>query len=569
MDLEKYSSAITLSDMEIFVFPDLMYGLVLANIMSPAIWKWRERDCFKKVEGKMPYRKLMRLKQFIMDEYEFNLDLNTWGLIHKDKELKRFAPYLSKEEIEDANALFGYTGDKYYFDLDIRRHFGLDKYNCDIIPYWKTETVEAMDAFKYKKRYKTGAGECVSLAALYVAAAFIVCNIALEDMYMILTPLHSQNFLDLNGGVITNNRRIVTKNMWFNGSEISMKAQRALKNEKVTIVSHISGYIHQLYEEATINRKRYDLFVNKLKTYLFEEISLSQVANFLRFKGGYQKYFQICKDCHGAPGFLKSEILFHYEHGSKFRVNDNTREKLLDEVSPEDFSLYPYEGRIRCDELDDFLNKNSIGIRDKKSMARFIEFLNPVIPSAEKFIDELSDFLITCPKLPSADKKYHNLDKISVSTHMQRDEIISYLNTKRSENEMVDLAFYVYRDMSMCDWAPFLKAAMERNPVSIEIAKGKTQDDIYNRLMDMDNVSIYDGKRCVQPDEVVNYNRGDGVEKAVTLANLLYNLFSAENIIIDIKKENVFLKYHGGEYNFFSNKGLECKLHIALPVKTV
>jgi len=28
--LEKYSSAITLSDMEIFVFPELMYGLVLA-----------------------------------------------------------------------------------------------------------------------------------------------------------------------------------------------------------------------------------------------------------------------------------------------------------------------------------------------------------------------------------------------------------------------------------------------------------------------------------------------------------------------------------------------------------
>lgn len=33
--LEKYSSAATLSDMEIFVFPELMYSLVLANIMSP------------------------------------------------------------------------------------------------------------------------------------------------------------------------------------------------------------------------------------------------------------------------------------------------------------------------------------------------------------------------------------------------------------------------------------------------------------------------------------------------------------------------------------------------------
>jgi hypothetical protein len=76
--LDKYGSAITLSDMEVFVFPELMYSLVLANIMSPIIWKWREADCFKKLEGKSPYKKLMRLRQFIMDEYEFNLDLDTW-----------------------------------------------------------------------------------------------------------------------------------------------------------------------------------------------------------------------------------------------------------------------------------------------------------------------------------------------------------------------------------------------------------------------------------------------------------------------------------------------------------
>ena len=72
--LEKYSSAITLSDMEIFVFPELMYSLVLANIMSPVLWQWRQLDCFKKLEDKNSYKKLMRLKQFIMDEFEFNLN---------------------------------------------------------------------------------------------------------------------------------------------------------------------------------------------------------------------------------------------------------------------------------------------------------------------------------------------------------------------------------------------------------------------------------------------------------------------------------------------------------------
>ena len=54
--LEKYTSAITLSDMEIFVFPELMYGLVLADIMSPIIWQWRQLDCFKKLQARSSYK---------------------------------------------------------------------------------------------------------------------------------------------------------------------------------------------------------------------------------------------------------------------------------------------------------------------------------------------------------------------------------------------------------------------------------------------------------------------------------------------------------------------------------
>jgi len=339
--LEKYTSAITLSDMEIFVFPELMYSLVLANIMSPIIWHWRELDCFKKLKGKSKYRKLMRLKQFIIDEFEFNLDLETWGLTSKSNELARFEKFISSEDVARSNALFGYHGDKYYFDVDIRRHFGLDRYPDDIIPYWKTETVDAMDAFRLKDGYRTGAGECVSLSALYVAAAFIVCGIPLEDIYMILTPLHSQNFIDMQDGVLTNNRRLVTKTMWFNGTAISNKAQRALRNENVTIVAHNSGYVHCLYDEATIDKQLYEEFAGKLDAYLSTELSLAVFASFLRTHQRYQKFFQVCRDCRGQAQFLKAEVLFHYEHGSNYRVADKTFDKLLGEVSDEDF--VPYE----------------------------------------------------------------------------------------------------------------------------------------------------------------------------------------------------------------------------------
>jgi hypothetical protein len=541
-DLEKYSSAITLSDMEIFVFPELMYSLVLANIMSPIIWKWRELDCFKKLEGKTSYRRLMRLRQFVMDEFDFNLDLETWGLTHKDVELDRFAPFLSPQEIAQSNALFGYQGDRYYFDVDIRRHFGLDKYDSEIIPYWKTETVEAMDAFRLKPDYGTAAGECVSLAALYAAAAFIVCRIPLDDIYMILTPLHSQNFLDLQDGILTNNRRLVTKTMWFNGTEISNKAQRALRNERVTIVTHSSGYVHCLYDEATIDPDAYAHFTQRLGEYLSTGLAMTEFASFLRSHHDYHQYFQICRDCHGQPQFLPAETLFHYEHSSPYKIGDRTHGKLLDEVHDEDFVRYELPGRVRCDLLDEFLAEHSIDVRDPHGREALRKFLDPTVPDARRFVDKLTEFLHVEPRLPAADKQFVGGEKLDISTEQSREEIIDYLQSQRQDNVTADLAFYAYRDMDRCDWRPFVKAAVERNPVSVRMAEGMSQQQAYDWLQRMGETSIYEGNRLAQPDEVANYTTGDGLEKALTLANIIRQRNPEQQMALRVDKSKVTLE---------------------------
>ena len=265
---EEKSAAATLSDMEIFIFPELMYSLVLANILSPRLWRWRDLEWFDGIREMLPKKRLQRLRQHIMDNYTFNLDLETWGLTRQEVELARFAPFLSPEEIARSNALFGYHGDAYYYDIDIRRHFGLDKYGSEVIPYWKTETVEAMDAFRRKEGHAVGAGECVSLAGLYAAAAFVVCGLPLESIYLMATPLHSQNFIDVDTGILTNNRRLVTRAMWANGTVISRQARRALEHERVTIVSHASGFIHLLHRVATIDPAVYSSFSAKLRAFL-------------------------------------------------------------------------------------------------------------------------------------------------------------------------------------------------------------------------------------------------------------------------------------------------------------
>ena len=559
--LDKYSSAITLSDMEVFVYPELMYSLLLSNIMSENLWRWRQEDSFVKLQGKSPYRKLLRLKQFIMDNFEFNLDLNTWGLTTKDAELKRFENIISPDELGSSNALFGYHGDKYYFDIDIRKHFGLDKYDGDIIPYWKTETLEAMEAFKYRKGYKKGAGECVSLAALYAAAAFVVCGIPLEDIYMVLTPLHSQNFFDLNGGVLTNNRRLVTKTMWFNGSVISEKAQRALRNEQVTIVAHNSGYAHCLFDDATIEPKAYKKLAEKLGGYLKNGLSLLSFVNFVRARPQYQQYLQFCRDCTRKAQFIKAETLFHYEHGSRFRIADETHEKLLSEVSSEDYLNHELEGRVRCDKLKAFAENNRIDLQTADGKKLLKDFLGPYIPETEQLTDELAEFLHVDPKLPGFEKNYIKGAEIKLSTEWGRQEVIDYLQSIRSQSITTDLAFYAYRDMQSCDWAPFVKAAVERNPVSIEKCRDKSIDDCYGWLEQMENESIYDGKRLAQPDEVANYNRGDGIEKAILLANVIKSRGAEKKIELTIDDDKVLLKA-GGKFRFESGKGIKTEVRI-------
>ena len=403
---EEKSAAATLSDMEIFIFPELMFSLVLANILSPRLWRWRDLDWFAGIRDMRPKKRLQRLRQHIMDNYTFNLDLETWGLTTQERELKRFEPFLSSDEIAKSNALFGYQGDVYYYDIDIRRHFGLDKYTSDVIPYWKTETIEAMDAFRHKSGHLVGAGECVSLAGLYAAAAFVVCGLPLESIYLMATPLHSQNFVDVDSGILTNNRRLVTRAMWSNGTVISQQARRALEHERVTIVSHATGYIHLLYPEATIDPAAYAHFSDRLKAFL---------------------------------------------------------------VPPDD-------------------------AEDKR-------LVEPRLPDAERVAFVSSD------------------EPLGLTPDMGYREISDRLKALRETNRAAALAPYAAHELGETESAPFVKAAMERCPVSKSALEGK---DVVSLVAELPGESIYDGaSRCASPDEVWNFGRGDGLEKCLLAANAL------------------------------------------------
>lgn len=553
---EKYSSAFSLSDMEIFIFPELMYSTALADILSPRIWRWREDPFFKGIREMGFNKGIQRLKQYIIDHYTFNLDLETWGLTDKTTELARFSSFIDPQALRESNALFGYEGDKYYFDMDIRKHFGLDKYDTEKIPYWKTETIEAMDAFRFKTGHRTGAGECVSLAALYAAALYIVLGIPLEDIFMMATPLHSQNFISREDGVITNNRRIVTKTMWFNGTELTAKARRAIENEKITVIAHNSGYIHTLFKEATIAPLHYERFLKSLGHFLIQPVDFEIFSNFLRMNPRYHRYFQFEYVCEGSKYYISAETLYKYEQTSKNKISDASWKKFMQEIDMEEFSHHPFENRDVLNVIRQKLNNRKLYCGDIPAYEEFRSHLK-CVPDSEPIIQDLKKFVCRTPSIPDINKTFMDIPALNMPVGMERKEITEYLQSMRKNHPTADLAFSAARYIDENNILPYLQCSLKRNPCSILFFKDVSLKDIHHALLKWPSDSIYEGQRLATPDEVTNFGRGDGLEKAVTLANILHHHKPQEKIKIKSDGKKTVVECPGDSFAFETLKDIK------------
>jgi len=398
-----------------------------------------------------------------------------------------------------------------------------------------------------------------------IAAAYsVICNISLEDIYLMATPLHSQNFIDIGDGILTNNRRIVTKNMWFNGTELITKAQRAMRNENITIVSHNTGYIHVVYPEATIDNNRYENFKQKLNEFLVTEINSQVFCNFLRQESQFQKCFQLNSFHNGKEQYIGVEKVYAYEHTSPYRVNDNTRDKLVAEIDEYDFSTEQMEGRISLNKMCDYLDNNKVTFDDEDSINKLLQQIKCTQINKKEIFNSFFEFCSLTPRLPADNKIFIKNEEINIRKGMSRKDIISYLQSIREKNITADLAFYAYRDFSTTSWEPFIKAAIERNPVSIEACKNLSDAEVIQVLENMNIESIYCGPRVAQPDEVWNYQRGDGLEKAICLANIFLNRNENIKIAITIKQDFVEINIEDRKIIWSSNKGLEGVINIPI-----
>jgi hypothetical protein len=340
------------------------------------------------------------------------------------------------------------------------------------------------------------------------------------------TPLHSQNFVDVHGGILTNNRRLVTKNMWFNGTALSAQARRALENERVTIVSHETGHIHAIYEEATISPDAYAAFSDKLRDFLKVALDTTILGNFLRQSRDCKACFQLRHTIHGVERYIMLEKAFAYENGSNYKVTDNTRSKLLDDIPVEEFECAQFDKRIVLDDLEMFVEQEQISLNDPQDVARLHAKFATGCPDADKGMDGLISFCHTAPRLPDPKaKRFEAGTELGLEVGMTREAIIARLEKIRETNPVADMAFYAYRDLTRTPHEPFLKACIERNPVVREETRRMTAQEMVACVENMESDSIYDEPgRLAQPDEVWNFKRGDGAEKVILLANALIPL---------------------------------------------
>lgn len=117
--------------------------------------------------------------------------------------------------------------------------------------------------------------------------------------------------------------------------------------------------------------------------------------------------------------------------------------------------------------------------------------------------------------------------------------------------------------MDKTDWLPFVKAAIERNPVCFDDLNGKSTAEVYDILEKMPDISIYDGARLALPDEIWNFGRGDGLEKAFLLADFIIHNDQSADLTIIADLMNVHLNHSGTDYLFSSGKNLRKNIRIS------
>lgn len=238
--VEEYSRSTSLTVFEIHrAAAEIIPGYLLANMMSPALWKWRETRPMHDGEGNLrgTNRRLKDLQREF-HWYTFTNDMSKpggdyWGLLNFDDEEKR----LGKEFIQTIRKDYDETLN-YLLTLDSESQFGQivlqDFYKQGFFPRLKNETIEGMNAYQRICPMGKGSGKCVALAMLWASSLAVCSRFPLDQIIVVANKAHLFVFLDDGENVnLFNNAK------WYNHTRINNDSELAVQAKAVSTGSDV------------------------------------------------------------------------------------------------------------------------------------------------------------------------------------------------------------------------------------------------------------------------------------------------------------------------------------------
>ncbi len=271
--VELRSRAVSLTVLELDVNKEVLIpAYLLANLMSPALWRWRQERRAFDLNGnllgeKRRCRELERhFRRYSFTFYPDRPGGDPWGLLFFPDEAKR----LGEAYIEQVRK---------EYDLTLRRlletnpesQFGniikQPYYQRGYFPRLRNEILEVMDA--YQRVSQKGSGKCAALTMLWAAALCVWARFPLEKIFIIGNKAHLFAFLDEGDGHLFNNTKWFHKVRMHNGSELSEFVRMITTDAETTFFYNpMWGMCRCFDRESGIPRERLVQLYDRLRTFL-------------------------------------------------------------------------------------------------------------------------------------------------------------------------------------------------------------------------------------------------------------------------------------------------------------
>ena len=276
---EKLSTAVSLSVLEIdYYTKELIPAFLLANLMSPSLWKWRlEKNPFNEDGELLSTKNRLNQIQRFFHHYTFTILQNepggdAWGLLNFCEEEKRFGYDFINTIRNEYDATF-----KELLKENPTSQFGQiineSYYKKGLFPRLKNEIFEVMNAFSKINEEGKGSGKCIGLGMLWAAALIIWGRFPIDRIIITGNRAHMFVYLDVDDGHLFNNTKWFSRTRINNQSKLSEFTRIVTSGKSTTFFySPKNGMCHCSAKTTQMSQKKMSDIYTKISSFVSNPI---------------------------------------------------------------------------------------------------------------------------------------------------------------------------------------------------------------------------------------------------------------------------------------------------------